>query len=120
MVQDKRFKFALVAHSMELAEIVKAYSDPKSEILLTRVVDLDDAIPVAKGLIKDLITTFLKAREYGREIGLTSFSEPIDGIDVIENLLDIKVHQLIFNSGKELSSGSESELISCLYCSPLV
>ncbi|MDZ7695956.1 MAG: sigma 54-interacting transcriptional regulator [Deltaproteobacteria bacterium] len=143
MAQDRRFKFALVGHSLELAKAVKAYSDPGSEDLVSRVVNLDEAVPVAKELLGegievilghggtgnlifqnivqqsvkiprsrlDLILAFMKAREYGREIGLTSFSKPIDGIDIIENLLDIKVHQLIFNSGKDLE-----EAVYSAYC----
>jgi propionate catabolism operon transcriptional regulator len=50
----------------------------------------------------ELLVAFQKAREFGRDIGLTSYERPTDGVDVIEELLGVRVRQLIFNSVLEL------------------
>ena len=52
----------------------------------------------------DLIIAFKKAKEFGSIIGLSSFAESTDGIPLIEELLGIRVHQMIFDSIDNLES----------------
>jgi len=143
MYQEKKIRLALVGHSTDLAKMVRKCSDSQTEDLLTKVVNLDEAVPIAKRLLTegvevilghggtgnlifqvigqpvvniarsrlDLIIAFMKAKKYDRHIGLTSFVEPTDGMDIIEKLLNIKVYQLIFNTASEL----EREVQSAYY-----
>ena len=53
MMPDRRFKFGLVTHSMEVAEAVRTYSDSITEELIVRLVDLDAAIPTAEKLLRE-------------------------------------------------------------------
>lgn len=62
--------------------------------------------------VVNIPTTFLeevyaiqKAMEYGSRIAVTSFMEPREGMKIIENLLDIDIRQIVFNSGRELEYG---------------
>ena len=50
MGQHKKYKFALVGHSKELAEAVMSGINPKREELICKVVSRGEAIPVAKKL----------------------------------------------------------------------
>jgi hypothetical protein len=53
----------------------------------------------------DMMIAFKKAKAFGSHIGLTSFSEPTDGIDFIEEILNIKIHQIIFENFAEMETG---------------
>ena len=53
----------------------------------------------------DLIIAFLKAKKFDRRIGLPSYASPTDGIETIENLLDIDIHQIVHNTSPELERG---------------
>lgn len=53
----------------------------------------------------DIITALIKAKQHGTYIGLTSFSTPVDGIDLMEELLSIEIHEIIFNTTEELKRG---------------
>ncbi len=53
----------------------------------------------------DLIIAFKKARAHGNTIALSSFSRPTEGMEPIEELLDIQIHSLVFNSVGELKAG---------------
>ena len=132
--KERKFKFALVGHSLELANLVMESYNQGMEEVEAKVVSLDEAVPQAKKLLKngaevilghggtgklilqvwgqpvvniprtelDIITAFLKARRYGKRIGLTSFASPTNGIDIIARLLNVEVRQLIFNNKTEL------------------
>ena len=50
MPQNKKYKFALVGHSHQLAEAVTAGVDPAQEELICKVVKMGETIPVAKQL----------------------------------------------------------------------
>ncbi len=141
---EKKYKFALVSHSIELARMMRQSYDPAAEDVITKVVGMDDAVPTAKRLLDngmevilghggtgrlilqalgqsvvnmprtdfDIISAFLKARDYGQRIGFTSFASPTDGIELLESLLDIEVYQLIFNNQKELEEEVRSAYIN--------
>lgn len=134
MTQHKKYKFALVGHSQELADAVMAGLDPAQEELVCKVVRMGEAIPVAKKLFAegteaifghmgnsrlmleatgkpiihiprtrlDMIIAFRKAKKFASTIGMSSFVEPPDGIEIIEELLKIRIHLIIFNSVEEL------------------
>ncbi|MCG8563982.1 MAG: sigma 54-interacting transcriptional regulator [Desulfobacterales bacterium] len=53
----------------------------------------------------DLIIAFKKARAFGSTVALSSFSRPTEGIDLIQELLDIRIHPLVFNTVDELKAG---------------
>jgi propionate catabolism operon transcriptional regulator len=53
----------------------------------------------------DLIIAILKAKQFDRRIGLPSYERPTDGIETIERLLDIDVHQIVHNTAVELEQG---------------
>jgi propionate catabolism operon transcriptional regulator len=138
MVSDeKKFRFAVVGHSYELANAVQRCVNPETEELITRVVNAGEGVSVAKQLVDegieiifghmgnaqlmfqeigqpvveiprthlDMMIAFKKAKAFGSHIGLTSFSEPTDGIDFIEEILDIKIHQIIFENFAEMETG---------------
>ena len=50
----------------------------------------------------DLIVAFRKAQTIDDQIGLSSFGSATDGMDLIEELLQVKIHQIVFNSVPEL------------------
>ena len=49
-----------------------------------------------------MIIAFNKAKMFGSTIDLSSYTEPTEGIGVIEDLLGIRVPQIISRSVKEL------------------
>lgn len=135
MKSHKKYKFALVGHSQELAEAVKKGVDPEKEQIICKVVKVGEAIPAAMQLFDegieaifghmgnsrlmleatgqpivdiprtrlDMIIAFRQARKFNRVIGLSSYAMPTEGIEIIEDLLDIHIQQLIFHTADELS-----------------
>lgn len=53
----------------------------------------------------DILNALLKAKDYDSTLGLTCFGSPIPGLDIIENLLSVKVEQIVFNSTLDLVNG---------------
>ncbi|MEW6265159.1 MAG: sigma 54-interacting transcriptional regulator [Thermodesulfobacteriota bacterium] len=53
----------------------------------------------------DLIKAFKKARETDRRIGFTQYGRKLSGMELIEELLDIEVHQIVFQTHDELERG---------------
>lgn len=53
----------------------------------------------------DVLRALLRAREYGAHIGMTTFARPIDGLDVFEQLLGIKIREIVFSTSQQLASG---------------
>ena len=134
---EKKFQFAVVGHSYELANAVQRCVNPETEELITRVVNAGEGVSVAKQLVAegteiifghmgnaqlmlqeigqpvveiprthlDMMIAFKKANAFGSHIGLTSFAEPTDGMDFIEEILGIKIHQIIFNDFAEMETG---------------
>ncbi|MEW6410311.1 MAG: sigma 54-interacting transcriptional regulator [Nitrospirota bacterium] len=65
----------------------------------------------------DILCAFIKAKDYGSYIGLTSFAKPTYGIEIFEKLLSIKIRQIVFNTTAELMNGiakAVDEGINCL------
>lgn len=53
----------------------------------------------------DLIRALIKARKQGSFIGLASFAEPPDGMDIIEELLSIRLRHIVFRTTDDLTQG---------------
>jgi len=56
----------------------------------------------------DLLMALRKARHLGTTVALTSFAKRIDGAEVYEELLGLKIRQVVFSSSLELSEGIEA------------
>lgn len=53
----------------------------------------------------DLLQALMKAKQIGRNIALTNFADPIEGIELYEQLVEIKIYQVVFSKGPELEAG---------------
>jgi transcriptional regulator, propionate catabolism operon regulatory protein len=53
----------------------------------------------------DIMQALMKAKKHGSSIGLTSFAAPSHGIESFEELLSIKIRQVVFNTTEELKLG---------------
>jgi propionate catabolism operon transcriptional regulator len=65
----------------------------------------------------DILRALIKAKDYGSDIALTSFASPTYGVEVFEELLSIKIKQIIFKTTEELIRGiteAIKEGISCV------
>lgn len=65
----------------------------------------------------DIVRALIKAKNYGSYIALTSFATPTDGIEIFEELLSIKIRQIVFNTTEELIngiSGAFDEGVKCI------
>jgi len=140
VINNQKFKFALICNSIELGEMVKCYSDPETEDLtvkLLRFAKMEDAVPLARKLLdegievilssgatgsfltqtigqpivkiarthQDILRALMRAKEYGSHIGLESFAIPTDGIEIFEDLLSIKIRQIVYSTTEELTNG---------------
>ncbi len=64
----------------------------------------------------DILHALIKAKEFGSYIGLTSFAEPTDGIEIFEDLLSIKIRQIVFNTTQELTDGISKAVDDGINC----
>ncbi len=85
------------------AEVFFAYGATRRKINQT----IDQPVVDISRTYLDLVTALIKAKKYSNHIGLSSFAKLTDGIDILENLLGVKVHQFIFNNITELVRGIE-------------
>jgi propionate catabolism operon transcriptional regulator len=53
----------------------------------------------------DLLKAMIEARRFGSRIALTSFHQMISGVDTFEQLLGIRITQIVFNNRHELEKG---------------
>ena len=105
-----KFRFALVSHSIEVVDIVRKYSDPESEDLLTTIVGLDDAVSTARTLIKEGHEVILGHGGTGgiiaSSVGQPVVNIPITMLEVITALLKAaelgsRIAVTSFSSGRE-------------------
>jgi len=64
----------------------------------------------------DILHALIKAKEFGQYIGLTSFAEPTHGIEIFEELLSIKIRQIVFNTTQELIDGISKAVDDGINC----
>jgi len=137
MFFNKKFRFALVGHSEELADAVRRCVNPETEEVTIKVVNMGESVTVAKQLVEegveiifghmgnaqlmlqeigqpvveiprthlDMMEAFVKAKKHGRHVGLTSFRSPTEGSGFIEKVLDIRIHQIVFETFAEMEKG---------------
>ena len=53
MNESKKFKFAFVSNSMEIATAVKAFADPRQEEVVIELASMEEALPVARNLLTE-------------------------------------------------------------------
>jgi len=58
----------------------------------------------------DVLRALIKARDTSKDIVLTSFDTPAEGIDVYESLLGVKIDQVVFKTTAELARGIERKI----------
>jgi transcriptional regulator, propionate catabolism operon regulatory protein len=64
----------------------------------------------------DILRVLHRAREHGTFIALTSFHEPASGIDLFEDLLRIRVRQIVFDDSRQLKSGVAAAIAEGVDC----
>jgi len=108
--QQKKYRFALVSHSIEIVNIVREYSDPKTEDLFTTIVGLDDAVSTARDLIREGYELILGHGGTGmliaKSIGQPVVNIPITMLEIIIALLKAttlgnKIGVTSFATGRE-------------------
>ena len=55
----QKYTFAFVSNSPEIGETVKLYSDPATEEVIVRLATMEEAIPVARGLLDEGVDVIL-------------------------------------------------------------
>lgn len=69
---------------------------------------------IGQGIVKldrdplDILAALLKARETSRTIAVTSFAKRLEGIEIFEQLLGVRIRQVVFSSSLQLSEGIQS------------
>jgi len=145
----KKFKFAFISNSAELAELVRLHADTSTEEVIIKLATMEEALPIAQKFLAegvevilggggtgslllhtmgqpvvkiarthlDILRALIKAKDYGSDIALTSFASPTYGVEIFEELLSIKIKQIIFKATEELIRGiteAVKEGISCV------
>ena len=86
------------------AEVFFAHGATRHEIIQT----IDQPVVDVSRTYLDLITALIEARKHSKHIGLSCFGKLMDGIDILENLLNIKIHQFVFTNTGELIRSVEA------------
>lgn len=71
--------------------------------LLARTIGLP-VVKIARSHL-DVLRALIRAREYGSHIGMTTFARPTDGLEVFEQLLKIKIREIVFSTSQQLATG---------------
>ncbi|WP_300163671.1 sigma 54-interacting transcriptional regulator [Solidesulfovibrio sp.] len=134
MLQDRRFAFALVAHSQEVADCVRRVADSLDYEIHYHVATSESAIPLAQECLAkgyevvlchggtgrsivralghnavpidrtdmDVIKTLREAARVSRTIALAAYLGESHDIAVIEELLGISIHHIVYANWAEL------------------
>ena len=88
--QHKKYRFALVSHSIEVVEAVRRHVNPQTDDLFATIVGLDDAVTTARTLIQDGYEVVLGHGGTGgmiaRSIGQPVVNIPITMLEIITAL----------------------------------
>lgn len=102
----KMLRFAKIEDTVPLA---RRLLDEGIEVILTSEVTGDFLIQtIGQPIVKiqrthqDILQALIKAKEYGSYIGLESFGKLTSGIEISEDLLSIRIHQVIYSTTEEL------------------
>ena len=89
--QQRKYRFALVSHAIEVVNIVRNYIDPEIEELFTILVGLNDAVSTADALIQDGYEVVMGHGGTGgmiaKSIGQPVVHIPMNMLDIITALL---------------------------------
>jgi len=86
------------------AEVFFAHGATRHKIIQA----IDQPVVDVSRTYLDLITALIEAQKHSNHIGLSCFGKLMDGIDILENLLNIKIHPFIFTNTTELVRGVEA------------
>ena len=78
---------------------------------------LDEPVVTIARTHLDVLRALIRAKQYGSMVGFTSFADPLDGLDVFENLLGLRIREVVFTSTPELTQGitqAVAEGASCI------
>ena len=121
--EDLIVKLVKLAKMEEAVPIAKKLLDEGVEVLLAGLgigALLAQTIgqPVVKIAIthQDILRALIKAKGYGSNIGLVSFSTPIDGIDLFEDLLSININNIVYSTTDELIHGISKAIDEGVRC----
>lgn len=111
-IEDLIVKLVKLAKMEESVPIARKLLDEGSEVILAVWgIGAFLAQTIGQPVVKiatthqDILRALIKAKEYGSNLGLVSFSIPIDGIEIFEDLLSIKIHQIVYSTTEELREG---------------
>ena len=134
MPPERRFTFALVAHSQEIADCVRRVADSQDYEIHYHVATSESAVPLAQGCLAkgyevvlchggtgrsivralghnavaidrtdmDVIKTLREAALASRSIALAAYLGESHDIAVMEELLDISIHHIVYANWTEL------------------
>ena len=90
------FRFAFVSNSAEIGEAVRLCTDPQSEQLILRLATMEEAVPVAKGLLAEGVDVILGGGGTGSLLAQT-VGQPVVKIartylDILRALIKAKDH----------------------------
>lgn len=71
--------------------------------LLRKIVD-EPVVTIARSHL-DVLRALRKAKEYGTHVALTSFADPLSGLDVFAELLGLEITEIVFTTTPELVQG---------------
>ncbi|MEW6410812.1 MAG: PrpR N-terminal domain-containing protein, partial [Nitrospirota bacterium] len=121
--EDLIVKLVRLTKIEEAAPIAQKLLDENAEVILATggiggFLAKTIGQPVVKIAIthQDMLRALIKAKDYGSNIGLVSFSIPIDGIEVFEDLLSIKIHQIVYSTTEELRDGISKAVNEGIRC----
>ncbi len=88
---QKKYRFALVSHSLEVVNIVRKYANPETDDLFTTIVGLDDAVTTAKTLIQEGYEVIIGHGGTGgmiaKSIGQPVVNIPISMLEIVTAIL---------------------------------
>ncbi len=64
----------------------------------------------------DILRALLQAGRSGRRVGVTSFAEATEGLEILGKVLDLDIHQIVFTNMDELREGIRRGLASGVSC----
>lgn len=110
IAQELSIDIEIYEGSMEEAgDIIRQLSGPEADVFISRggtaayiASHFETPVITVNTGPFDIIECCEEARQYSRNIGLTSFGKPFTGMDILEKVMDITITSVVFNSLPEL------------------
>jgi len=144
----KKYRFAFVSNSAEVAQVVRAYVDPAQIDFQVHLETMESALSVANSLLDegvevilgggatgkflrlslaqpvvtiarthlDILRALVKAKQIGSFIGLASYKDAPEGLELFESLLNIHIRPIVFSSTVELVEGMRAAVTEGVHC----